>query len=182
MTTDSDTRLALGTQAPTFALPGVDGRIHSSAEFDGAPAVIVLFLSNHCPYVASWEDRIKAIAHEYGERGVRSIAISSNDVEKYPKDGLEEMERRARDAGYTFPYLFDETGEIALAFGATRTPEAFVLDGEMRLQYRGAVDSSWDEDEDRDEYLRNALDAILSGCSVTVAETPAVGCPIKTKV
>jgi peroxiredoxin len=179
MTAES-TGLALGEAAPIFALPDPDGVPHSLAATEGE-AVVVLFLSNHCPYVASWEDRIIAIARDYADR-VGFLAISSNDIGKYPKDGPIPMKARAQSSGYPFPYLYDEDGDVAKAFGAGRTPEAFVLDRERRLRYRGAIDSSWDEDEDREEYLRNALDAVLTGGEVTVAETPAVGCPIKTRL
>jgi peroxiredoxin len=181
MTAGNEVTLALDAQARPFSLPGVDGQTHTLKEMAGSSAVVLLFMSNHCPYVAAWEDRIIGIAREYRDRGVRFLAISSNDVSRYPKDGPEEMSRRALDAAYPFPYLFDEDGTVATAFGATRTPQAFVLDGSMRLKYRGAVDSSWDEDEDREEYLRSALDAILSARPVEVPETPPVGCPIKTK-
>jgi peroxiredoxin len=180
MTAPQTTALILGESAPAFALPDPDGRLHALDAMDGG-AVVLLFLSNHCPYVASWEERIIGAAREYGEKGVRFVAISSNDVTRYPKDGPEAMKERAADSGYPFPYLYDEDGAVARAFGATRTPEVFVLDGERRLRYRGAVDSSWDEDDDRDEYLRNALSALLAGGEVEVAETPAVGCPIKTR-
>jgi peroxiredoxin len=179
MTAES-TGVALGEAPRGFALPDPDGVPHSLADVEGE-AVVVLFLSNHCPYVASWEDRISAIARDYADR-VGFLAISSNDVGKYPKDGPTAMKERAESSGYPFPYLFDEDGVVANAFGASRTPEAFVLDGERRVRYRGAVDSSWDEDEDREEYLRNALDAVLNGVEVAVAETPAIGCPIKTRI
>jgi peroxiredoxin len=167
-------RLALGDPAPSFSLPGVDGRTYSLRDHEGEP-VAVVFSCCHCPYVVAWEDRLDEIARDYdGRAGL--VAINAND---YLGDSLEDMKRRAGEKGFSFPFLRDESQDVARAYGAARTPEVFLLDGSHRLVYRGAPDSSYADAESADPWLRRALDAVLAGEDPPVAETPAVGCTIK---
>jgi peroxiredoxin len=173
--------LELGSPAPDFALPATDGRRYDLAAFQEQSLLTVIFSANHCPYVAAWEDRIIALAAEFSGRGVGFALISSMDASKYPQDSFEEMVKRARDKNYPFPYLYDETQVVARAFGATRTPEVFVFDKERRLRYHGAVDSDFEEGQDREHYLRDALTALLAGEPVAVPETPPLGCRLTLK-
>jgi peroxiredoxin len=171
--------IAPGTQAPAFDLPGVDGRTYVLDDFADAPALVLIQSCNHCPYVMAWEDRMLAIQRDYGERGVRLVAINSNDAEKYPSDSFDAMRERAREKGFNFPYLYDETQEVARALSSERTPEVFLFDGDRRLVYHGAIDDSRDEDAVSQPYLRDALDALLEGRDPPVTETPPVGCTVK---
>jgi peroxiredoxin len=173
--------LALGTEAPHFDLPGVDGRSHSLEEFAGAEALVLVQSCNHCPYVQAWDGRLNAIAGEYADRGVRVVAISSNDAEHYPEDSFEEMRKRASAQGFVFDYLYDEPQTVARELGSERTPEVFVFDRDRRLVYHGAIDDSREEDGVTQHYLRDALDAVLSGEEPQVRETPPVGCTVKWK-
>jgi peroxiredoxin len=173
--------VALGTEIPQFDLPGVDGRKHSLSDYADAEALVLIQSCNHCPYVQAWEDRMSAIAREYRDRGVRLVAVNSNDAERYPEDSFEEMRKRASARGFAFDYLYDEPQEIAGALGAERTPEVFVFDRDRRLVYHGAIDDSRDETAVNREYLREALDAVLGGEDPPVSETPPVGCTVKRK-
>lgn len=165
--------------APTFDLPGVDGRTHSLEEYADAPVLVLVQSCNHCPYVLAWEGRINALQREYADRGVRIVAISSNDAEAYPTDSFERMVEHAREAGYVIDYLYDESQEVARALGSERTPECFVYDAERRLVYHGAVDDNRDEPDVTEHYLRDAIEAALAGDPPPVTETPAVGCTVK---
>lgn len=167
-------RLSLGDPAPTFRLPGVDGAVHSLADYEGQP-VAVVFSCVHCPYVVAWEDRLNAIARDYEGRAAL-VAINSND---HLGDSLEQMIERAREKGFVFPFLRDESQEVAAAYQPARTPEVFLLDAERRLVYHGAPDSDHQDPGGAQPYLRQALDAVLAGTPPPVAETPAVGCTIK---
>jgi peroxiredoxin len=171
--------LALGTTAPAFDLPGVDGRRHSLADYADAEALVLVQSCNHCPYVQAWEGRLKAITQEYADRGVRLVAISSNDVSSHPADSFPEMQSRARAEQFNFDYLYDESQEIARALGSERTPEVYLFDRDRRLVYHGAIDDSRDETAVTRHYLRDALDAVLSGEDPDLADTPAVGCTVK---
>jgi peroxiredoxin len=173
--------LTLGATAPTFDLPGVDGNDHSLDDYADADVLVLIQSCNHCPYVQAWEDRMIAIARDYAGRGVRVVAISSNDAETYPEDSFEEMRRRAESRGFTFDYLYDEPQEVARALGSERTPEVFVFDRERKLVYHGAIDDSRDDRAVTQHYLRDALDALLAGEEPSVADTPAVGCSMKWK-
>ncbi|GIU94363.1 MAG: thioredoxin family protein [Gaiellaceae bacterium] len=165
--------------APVFDLPGVDGRNHTLEEYADAPVLVLIQSCNHCPYVLAWEDRINDLAREYAERGVKFVAINSNDAEAYPQDSFEAMVDHAREAGYVFDYLYDESQEVARALGSERTPECFVYDADRRLVYHGAVDDNRDEREVTRHYLRDAIEAALAGEAPPVAETPPVGCSVK---
>ena len=166
--------LALGDEAPPFALPGVDGKAHSLADFDGTP-VAVVFSCCHCPYVLAWEERLNDVARDYtGRAGF--VAVNSND---HVGDSFEEMKKRAKERRFVFPFLRDETQEVAVAYRPARTPEVFVFDAEHRLVYHGAPDSDHRDPNGAEPYLRRALDAALAGRLPAVQKTPPVGCTIK---
>ncbi|MBV9281362.1 MAG: thioredoxin family protein [Chloroflexi bacterium] len=173
--------LTLGDHAPAFDLPATDGQTYSLQSFRDSPFLTVIFLANHCPYVSAWEDRIVAIAREFGARGTAFVGISSNDAAQVPQDGPEGMKRRVEEKGYPFPYLFDEDQAVAQAFGATRTPEVYVFDQDRLLVYHGAVDSDFEESSGMENYLRDALNALRSGQRILLPETPVVGCTIKRR-
>jgi len=163
-----------------FRLPATDGRTYGPEDFADARALAVIFWCNHCPYVQAWEDRIIALQREYADRGVRFVLINSNDATKYPEDSFDQMRARAEAKGYPFPYLHDESQEVARRYGATRTPEIFLFDGERRLVYHGAPDDNVeDPNAVRHHYLREALEAVLAGRRPETAETPPRGCSIK---
>jgi peroxiredoxin len=169
------------TTVPTFDLPGADGRNHSLDEYADAPVLVLVQSCNHCPYVIAWEGRINDLQRAFGDQGVRIVAISSNDAEEYPADSFTAMVEHARDAGYVFDYLYDESQEVARALGSERTPEAFVYDADRRLVYHGAVDDSREEEGVTQHYLRDAIEAGLAGETPPVADTPPVGCTVKWK-
>jgi peroxiredoxin len=171
--------IAISETAPSFDLPGVDGRSHSLDDYADARALVLVQSCNHCPYVQGWEGRLIAIQRDYTEQDVHIVAISSNDVASHPEDSFEQMEVRAREQGFNFDYLYDESQSIARALGAERTPEVFVFDGERRLAYHGAIDDNRDETAVTAHYLRDALDAVLAGKTPAVADTPPVGCTVK---
>jgi len=170
---------ALGAEAPQFDLPGVDGQNHSLDSYAEADVLVLVQSCNHCPYVQAWEGRLSAIASDYADRGVRVLAINSNDVVSHPEDSFEEMQKRSRGQGFTFDYLYDEPQTVAQSLGAERTPEVFVYDRDRRLRYHGAIDDNRDETGVSQRYLRDALDAVLAGQDPPVAETPPVGCTVK---
>ena len=174
--------LNIADQSITFSLLGVDGKTYSFSDYADKNAVVVIFTCNHCPYARGWEDRIVEIQTDYAPRGVQVVAISANDAEKYPDDGLPKMKERAQEKGFNFPYLYDESQEIARAYGAERTPEVFLFDKSGQLRYHGAIDDNHeDPDAVNHTYLRDALDAVLSSQAPATNQTPPVGCTIKWK-
>ena len=173
--------LTLGSEAPSFDLPAVDGSNHSLDDYADAPALAVIWSCNHCPYVQAWEGRMIDIQRDYADRGVRVVAVSSNDAERYPEDSFEAMKARADRLAFNFDYLYDEDQSAARAYGPERTPEVFLFDRDRKLVYHGAIDDSREEDGVRRHHLREALDAVLDGGDPAVAETPAVGCSVKWK-
>ena len=181
MARTESTMLELGTSAPAFALPEVEGGTVSIDDFSSAPALLVMFICNHCPFVKHVRAELARVGRDYAPRGVGVVAISSNDPEAYPADAPERMREEKLDAGYTFPYLFDGTQEVAQAYRAACTPDFFVFDGERRLVYRGQLDDSRPSIDvpvtGRD--LRAALDAVLSGRPVDAEQKPSLGCNIK---
>ncbi len=164
---------------PTFDLPGVDGRNHSLEEYADAPVLVLVQSCNHCPYVLAWEGRINDLQRRYADRGVRIVAINSNDAEAYPGDSFDAMVEHARGAGYEFDYLHDASQEIARTLGSERTPEAFVYDADRRLVYHGLVDDNREEESVSAHYLRDAIEAALAGETPEIADTPPVGCTVK---
>ncbi|MCO6449854.1 MAG: thioredoxin family protein [Caldilineales bacterium] len=174
--------LQIGDSAIQFNLPGVDGRSHALSDYGDKNAVAVIFSCNHCPYVLAWEDRMIAIQQDYAAQGVQLIAIGANDAVKYPTDSFDAMKTHAAEKGLNFPYLRDESQEIATAYGAQRTPEIFLFDQAGELRYHGAIDDNYDDpDGVQQTYLRSALDAVLASQAPAIAETPPVGCTIKWK-
>lgn len=175
-------KLKPGDPAIPFNLPGVDDRQHALADYADKQAVAVIFSCNHCPYVRAWEDRMVQIQADYASQGVQLIAINANDAQKYPDDSFPRMKERARDKGFNFPYLYDETQAVARAYGAERTPEVFLFDRNGILRYHGAIDDNYDNPQAvRSPYLRQALDAVLAGQTPPTAQTQPVGCTIKWK-
>ncbi|HTP22702.1 MAG TPA: thioredoxin family protein [Mycobacteriales bacterium] len=174
--------LSIGAVAPDFSLPDTEGRTWSVAQYDGAPATVLVFTCNHCPYALAWHDRIVQVARDYAGRGVRVLAVNANDAERYPRDSFDAMKDRVAQEDWPMPYLHDATQEVAREYGAAVTPDVFVLDAQGRLRYRGAPDADYDNPGERAEWLRDALDAVLSGSIVERPETKPVGCSIKWKV
>ena len=173
--------IELGTEAPFFELPGVDGHDHSLDEYSDATLLVLVQSCNHCPYVLAWEDRLMAIARDYAHQGVRVAAVNSNDVSRYPEDSFEQMKARAEKRDFPFNYLLDEDQAVARALGAERTPEIFLFDAERRLRYHGAIDDSRDDNAVTRSYLREAIEALLAGDQPPVTETESVGCTVKWK-
>jgi peroxiredoxin len=169
------------TQAPSFTLPGVDGSDHRLDDYDDAEVLVLIQSCNHCPYVQAWEGRMIELQREFGDRGFALVAISSNDADAYPEDSFDAMKARAAEQGFNFDYLYDEDQSVLNAYGAERTPEVFLFDGERRLVYHGAIDDSREQDEVTQRYLRDAIEAVLAGEEPPVGDTPAVGCSVKRK-
>ena len=169
--------VAVGMEAPSFSLPDTDGVEQSPG---GAPATVVVFTCNHCPYALAWHNRIDAVARDYPD--IKVLAINPNDAERYARDSYDAMRQRvAADGGWPMPYLRDESQEVARAYGAKTTPDCFVIDAEGRIAYRGAPDADYQDPSLNATWLREALDAVLAGSQPARAETPPVGCSIKWK-
>ena len=173
--------LELGTKAPAFALPDPDGTVHSLR--DDAKATLVMFISNHCPFVIHVREQLAAIGRDYGSQGVAVYAIGSNNIETHPADGPDKMKDESATWGYTFPYVYDEDQSVAKAYKAACTPDFFVFDADLNLAYRGQLDGSRPSNDvpvdGRD--LRAALDALLAGDAVPADQKPSIGCNIKWK-
>jgi peroxiredoxin len=178
------TMLPLGTSAPDFSLRDTTtGATVSLSDFDSKPVVLVMFISNHCPFVKHVADELAQIGRDYAGQGVAVLAIGSNDVETHPADGPAQMVDFAAQRGFTFPYLYDESQAVALAYHAACTPDFFVFGTERTLVYRGQLDGSRPSNDvpvDGRE-LRAALDAALDGAPVPEPQRPSVGCNIKWK-
>jgi peroxiredoxin len=176
--------LPLGTSAPPFALTDTtSGKTVSIADFNKAPALLVMFICNHCPYVKHVRTGLAQLARDYQAKGAAIVAISSNDVANYPDDSPAKMTAEAKDAGYTFPYLYDETQSVARAYQAACTPDFFLFDREKRLVYRGQLDDSRPGNgvPVTGKDLRSALDAVLASQPVAAVQKPSIGCNIKWK-
>ena len=172
--------LQLGEAAPDFDLPGVDGKNYSLADFAGAPLLIVAFTCNHCPYVIGSEERINRLQADYAPRGVVLVGINSNETENHPTDSFEHMVEHAKEKGFQFPYLRDDSQEVALAYGALRTPHFYVFDAERKLRYTGRMDDNpRNPGQETTRELRDALDALLEGQEPPVALTNPIGCNVK---
>jgi peroxiredoxin len=177
----SDGQFSLDERAPGFELPDTEGARHSLSDAEGAPATVVIWTANHCPYALAWHDRLVDVARDYAERGVRFFAINSNDAVRYPADSYDAMRERVESEEWPFPYLHDESQEAARAWGAQTTPHLFVLDDEHRLRYAGAPDADHADPALEAVWLREALDAVLAGEGLARAETEPVGCTVKWK-
>lgn len=183
MAATESTMLELGTIAPHFALHDTDGGVVCVDDFWQSRAFLVVFLCNHCPYVRHIRDAFAEMAREYQARGVGIAAIMSNDVETYPQDGPEGMKAEREAVGYTFPYLYDETQQIARAYRAACTPEFYLFDADRKLVYRGQFDDSRPGNgvPVTGSDLRAALDAVLDDRPVPADQKPSIGCGIKWK-
>jgi peroxiredoxin len=171
--------IALGERAPEFDLPATTGEHHRLASGNPA-ATVVYWTCNHCPYALAWHERMLNVARDYADRGVRVLAINSNDPEKYPADSFEAMAQRVEsEGGWPHPYLHDASQEVAAEWGAERTPHVYVLDSELRMRYVGAPDADYDDPSQGAAWLREALDAVLDGRDPERPETEPVGCTIK---
>lgn len=175
----------IGDSARDFSLKNVDGKMVSMKDMKNAKGFIVVFTCNHCPFAKAYESRIIELDKKYSAKNYPVIAINPNDVSVVPDDSFENMIVRSKDKGYSFPYLYDETQEIASAYGATRTPHLFVLqkvDEKYIVKYIGAIDNNTEEADKADKkYVEEAVDALIAGKNVTTAETKAIGCGIKWK-
>ncbi len=186
---DNPPTLALGSLAPDFDLPGVDGREHALQDFASAKALVVVFTCNHCPTAQYYEERLKQLVSDYQPKGVAVVAIMPNDPKSVRLDELgwtdlsdtfAEMKIRARDHGFNFPYLYDgDTEAVARAYGPVATPHAFLFDASRKLRYAGAIDDSERVQHVKVHYLRDALDAVLAGKEPPVTKTKVVGCSVK---
>lgn len=170
--------LQIGDSAPSFMLPGTDGHNHVFGGEDEHPTVVI-FTCNHCPYALAWEDRLLDVGRDYLHHGVRFLAINPNDEQQKPADSFDEMKKRVAENPWPFPYLRDESQDVAAKYGAKTTPDVFVFDGEDRLVYRGAPDADYEDASQNAQWLRDALDAVLAGNSPATAETESVGCSVK---
>ena len=180
MVKTASTMLPIGTTAPDFELPNVDGSVVSREQFAGKP-LLVIFMCNHCPFVIHLREALAAFGDEYLGKGLAVVGISSNDVANYPQDGPAEMKEEAASAGYNFPYLYDETQAVAQAYKAACTPDFFLFDADHALVYRGQFDSSrpGNDVSVTGEDLRAACDAVLAGDAVAAEQMPSIGCNIK---
>jgi len=170
---------ALGDPVPTFALPDTEGVEHSVPLADAPPATVLAVTCLHCPYVIAWNPRMRAAAEDYAPRGVRFLGIHANDAARYPADSPDHMRRFMREQDWPYPFLYDESQDVARALGAEVTPHVFVLDGEQRLAYRGAPDADHRDPSQEAAWLRGALDALLDGRPVAEPETRPRGCSVK---
>jgi peroxiredoxin len=175
------TMLALGTPAPSFSLPEPATDATISLDDLTGPALVVTFICNHCPYVKHVAAGLAALGRDLADKGVAMVGISSNDVVTYPQDGPVQMVAEARSHGWTFPYLYDETQDVARAFSAACTPDTFVFDGERRLVYRGQLDNSRPGNDlpVTAADVRSAVAAVLAGRPVEADQRPSIGCGIK---
>ncbi len=177
------TMAPLGMAAPDFRLPDTDGRLVSLGDFAQAPALLVAFICNHCPYVQHVRAALAQLARDYQAKGVAIVGISSNDAVNYPADGPAKMKEERQAAGYVFPYLYDETQEVAKAYRAACTPDFFVFDRQQKLAYRGQMDDSRPGNGKPNDGadLRAALDAVLADRKPSADQKASIGCNIKWK-
>lgn len=175
----------IGDVATDFKLKNVDGKMVSLSDYKSAKGFIVIFTCNHCPYAKKYENRIMELDKMYKSKGYPVIAISPNDPAVQPEDSFEEMVKRAKEKKYTFPYLLDEGQKIYPQYGATKTPHVFLLNkenGKNVVKYIGAIDNNYEDPNDVSEYyVRDAVNALLSGQPIKTEKTAAIGCSIKVK-
>ncbi|HUF15674.1 MAG TPA: thioredoxin family protein [Acidimicrobiia bacterium] len=177
------TMLALGTGAPSFELPALTGETVKLEDFEGAPGLLVMFICNHCPYVKHVEKELASLVAEYQARGLAAVGICSNDVDQEPEDTPEGLREQVERAGFSFPYLIDETQEVGHAYRAACTPDFFLFDADQKLAYRGQMDSSRPKNDEpvTGEDLRRAIDAVLNGEQPDAEQRPSMGCAISWK-
>jgi peroxiredoxin len=182
--TESTMELALGADAPDFALPDVvSGKTVRRDDLGGEKALLVMFICTHCPYVKHVEKGLASLGNDYAAKPVKLVAISSNDAGNYPDDSPAGLKRQAQTLGFRFPYLYDESQSVARAYHAACTPDFFLFDGKLKLVYRGQFDSSRPGNGKpvTGEDLRAAIDAVLAGTAVSRDQRPSIGCNIKWK-
>lgn len=180
MALTESTMIPLGTACPDFTLPGVDGQLWSRDDFH-CPALLVVVMCNHCPYVQAIDDRLNALAKAYAG-ACAVVAINANDAETHPEDSFKAMRARARSKGYVFPYLWDEEQAVAQALGAACTPDFFLFDGHRRLVYRGRLDDNWKDAAHVTRHdLKEAIEHVLAGGDPLEIQHPSMGCSIKWK-
>lgn len=181
MAVTSSKGMPVGTKAPPFSLPATDGKSYSLDDFADAKALVVIFTCNHCPYAKASEDRLVRLQAEYRDRSVQIVAINPNDDRGYPEDSFDAMKERAKDKSFNFPYLRDESQEVARAYDAACTPDVFVFGPDRTLVYNGRIDDSWqDESRVTRQDLRDVLEAVLADRAPSLPEVvPSMGCSIK---
>ena len=185
MAATESTMLELGTKAPDFSLPNsnpkFEDRAYSLADFEGAKALLVMFVCNHCPYVIHLRGALVQLANDYADRGVRVVAISSNSVQTHPQDGPEKMREEAAQHDFPYPYLYDENQTAAQAYMAACTPDFYLFDADRKLAYRGRFDGSRPKNDVpvSGEDMRAAIDAVLAGGMPAAEQIPSMGCNIK---
>jgi peroxiredoxin len=178
----SNFRLAVGDIAPPFDLPATDGKRYRLEDFASSRFLLVVFSCNHCPYAQAWEGRLIELAREYAPRGLAAVDINSNDSENYPDDSFDRMKERAKLKQYPFPYLRDESQEVARTYGALVTPHAYLFDTHRRLIFQGRIDDNWEKPHQvKHRYLRDALEDAFAGTSPRVPTTSVLGCSVKWK-
>lgn len=181
-TVNPPTPYKIGDTATDFKLKSVDGKMYSMSDYKGAKGFIVVFTCNHCPFAKKYEDRINDLAKNYKSKGYILLAINPNDPAVEPADSYELMQKRAKEKGFVFPYLFDEGQKIFPQYGATKTPHVFLLDKNRVVKYIGAIDDNVDSAaEVKEKYLENAIAALESGKTPSPEVTKAIGCSIKSK-
>lgn len=174
------TKVALGTPAPDFSLPGVDDQNHSLEAYKGSKALVIVFMCNHCPYVQAQWDRMVALQEKYKDQAVQFIGINANYNPDYPEDSFEKMKEYAQEYGMNFPYLMDESQEVARAYKAQCTPDIFVYDADQKLAYHGRIDDHWkDGDAATTHELDDALAALVAGNQPKEEQIASMGCSIK---
>jgi peroxiredoxin len=173
--------IGIGTPLPAFSLKNVDGRILSATDFADKTALVVVFSCNHCPYAQAYQDRLIALQNQFASRGVQFVLINPNDPKRQPQDSFENMQKRASEKKYPFPYLFDETQAVAKAYGAARTPEVYLFGPDRKLLYQGRIDDNTEEKQVKTHDLKSALDLLLAGTpdAISTPVTKAFGCTIK---
>jgi peroxiredoxin len=178
----SPEELRIGSKAYPFRLRGVDDKIYSLEDFSDKKVLCVIFMCNHCPYVIAVQDRINQIAKDYSSKSFSLVGINPNDEIGYPEDSFENMKKRAKERGFVFPYLRDETQEVAKQYDAVCTPDIYVYDNNRILKYRGRIDDNWkDENQVNKKELRIAIDRMLDGKEIDFEMIPSMGCSIKWK-
>lgn len=182
MTLTYSQTIPFGNKAPDFSLPGIDGKTYSLASFADKKILVLVFMCNHCPYVQACWDRLIDLQKEFGGRGVQFIGINANDAKGYPEDSFEMMKTYAAERGHNFPYLRDESQEVAKAYAAMCTPDIFVYDEKRELAYHGRIDDNWKEPKKvTKRELAEALEMLLKGEKPSQNQNPSMGCSIKWK-
>ena len=172
--------IKIGDKAPSFTLIDTNEKSIALKDYSAKSILVVIFSCNHCPFAQAWEDRIVAIQDSFKSQDVQILVISSNDATQYPADSFAEMKKRALEKNFNFPYLYDETQEVAHSYGAEKTPEVFVFDQSRTLKYHGAIDDNYDdEDAVKTHYLKNALNDLLQNSTPTTPRSEPEGCTIK---